>query len=96
MNLKAFQRLNYTPARKHNPLVPIWLDKAIERACDIQEQARYSSLSEWLTDLKRPNPNWLRPEETPLMERNPLLFWKLAAGTGWAGLLFFIIQKLSN
>ena len=96
MNLKAFQRLNYTPARKHNPLVPIWLDKAIERACDIQEQARYSSLSEWLTDLKRPNPSWLRPEETPLMERNPLLFWKIAASVGWAGLLFFIIQKLSG
>lgn len=96
MNLKAFQRLSYTPARKHNPLVPIWLDKAIERGCDIQEQARYSALSEWLTDLKRPNPNWLRPEETPLMERNPLLFWKLAACTGWAGVLFFITQKLSS
>ena len=96
MNLKAFQRLRYIPARKFNPLVPIWLDKAIERACDIQEQGRYSSLSEWLTDLKKPNPNWLRPEEAPLMERNPLLFWKLLAGIGWAGLIYLIADKFGS
>lgn len=92
MDLKAFQRLSYTSAIRHNPLVPQWLDRALEKALQIQPTARYSSLSEFVQDLKRPNPQWLVPRERPLLERNPLFFWQLLAGLGWAAfvlLLFF-------
>ena len=37
---------------------------------------RYQSLSEYTFDLRRPNPNYLNASATPLIERNPLLFWK--------------------
>jgi len=35
---------------------------------------RYESLSEFVYDLRHPNASLLRP--TPLVERNPVLFWK--------------------
>ena len=39
---------------------------------------RYESLSEYLFDLRHPNPNFLGVPRRPLIERNPLLFWKCA------------------
>lgn len=96
MNLKAFQRLNYIPARKYNPLVPAWLDKSLEKSLSIFPQARYECLSEWLADIKRPNPRWLNPEETPFIEKNPLLFWKIMAGLGWLATIALSITFFAN
>lgn len=94
MDLKAFQRLEYNSAIRHNPLVPQWLDRALEKALQIQPSARYSSLSEFLQDLKRPNPEWLIPRERPLLDKNPLFFWQLAAALGWGA--FFILLLLQH
>lgn len=96
MDLKAFHKLRYIPATKHNPLVPTWLDKALEKSLSIHPNGRYSALSEWLTDLKRPNPNWLAPRDKPLMEKNPVLFWQVLAGIGWGILIVLIILRNSK
>jgi hypothetical protein len=37
---------------------------------------RCDSLSEFLFDLRHPNANYLSTSSMPLIERNPLLFWK--------------------
>ena len=37
---------------------------------------RYESLSEYTFDLRHPNAKYLDSSATPLIERNPLLFWK--------------------
>lgn len=91
MDVKSFQKLNYISAMKHNPLVPYWLDKALEKALSINPAHRYEALSEWLQDLKRPNPNWLSPRAQPLLERHPDKLWKILAVSGWiaAAILFF-------
>jgi serine/threonine protein phosphatase PrpC len=82
-DFKSFQRLKYISAMKLNPLVPVWLDKAIEKALAINPDGRYEALSEWLQDLKRPNPNWLNSRSQPLLEKDPVLIWKTLAVTGW-------------
>jgi len=95
-NLKSFQRLDYISAMKHNPLVPLWLDKAIEKALAINPDGRYEVLSEWLQDLKRPNPNWLNSRSQPLIEKDPLLFWKVFSILGWVTVIFlsyFLTKK---
>ncbi len=96
MEIKAFQRLKYIPATKRNPLIPTWLDRALEKALDVQPNARYSTLSEFMKDLKRPNPNWIGPKETPLLEKDPLKFWKITAGLGWVSALYLLIDKLTS
>ncbi len=92
MDLKSFQKLRYISAMKYNPLVPYWLDKALEKALSINPAARYQALSEWLQDLKRPNPNWLSQRAQPLLEKYPETSWKILAITGWltAFLVFFM------
>ncbi len=93
MNLKAFQKLKYRSATAFNPLVPFWLDKALAKALQIHQEQRYSSFSEWLQDVKRPNPSWLAPEAQPLLQRNPLRFWQACAAVGW---LAALVQLLNN
>ena len=48
----SFQKLKYISAMQHNPLVPYWLDKALEKALSIYPNSRYEALSEWFQDLK--------------------------------------------
>ena len=90
-DIKSFQKLRYISAMKYNPLVPYWLDKAIEKALSIYPSSRYEALSEWQQDLKRPNPNWLSPRAQPLLERHPDRVWKALAISGWiaAAIAFF-------
>ena len=47
---------------------------------------RYEALSEFVHDLRHPNADLLR--RTPLMDRNPVLFWKTACAA--LGLLLFL------
>src|SRR5690606_37800765 len=91
MNLKSFQQMKYIPARKHNPLVPVWFDKALEKALSIQPGSRYEALSEWLTDLKRPNPDWLNHNEKPLLERDPVRVWQVIALLGWGLVVLLLV-----
>ena len=37
---------------------------------------RYEALSEFLHDLRYPNADFVNASSAPLIERNPLLFWK--------------------
>lgn len=57
--------------------IPFWIDLAIQKATDIDENFRYESYSELVMDLKAPNKelseNYL---DKPLIERNPVRFWR--------------------
>ena len=70
-------RLRYTPVYHHNPLVPVWIDGALRKSLDLSPAQRHPALSEFLADLRHPNPVYLREAaELPLLERDPLRFWK--------------------
>ncbi|MBR1255494.1 bifunctional protein-serine/threonine kinase/phosphatase [Bradyrhizobium sp. AUGA SZCCT0240] len=71
-----FKRLVYSPASHRDREVPVWVDGTLERAVHPNPYKRYDSLSEFLHDLRHPNANYLSNSSTPLIERNPLLFWK--------------------
>ncbi len=70
-------RLSYIPSFHYNNMVPIWIDGALKKATNVTPQFRYDELSEFLHDLSSPNPQFLKAEtKLPLIERNPLIFWK--------------------
>jgi len=56
--------------------LPIWVDEAIKKACEIDPLKRYSELSEFIYDLFNPNQNFLKKTKPPLIQRNPLIFWQ--------------------
>lgn len=94
LNSKTINKLTYTPSSKYNPLVPYWLDRAIEKSVHLHPCGRYPALSEWLYDLKHPNLKWTSPREQPLIERHPLRFWQICAATGW--LVALVLTIVTN
>jgi serine/threonine protein phosphatase PrpC len=73
---RRLQRIHYVPAVQHNPEIPAWLDRALEKAVALERRRRYAVLSEFTHDLAHPNPAFVMKGTEPLIERNPLLVWK--------------------
>jgi serine/threonine protein phosphatase PrpC/predicted Ser/Thr protein kinase len=71
-----FSKLTYRSAVHGSREVPVWIDSALEKAVHPNPYKRYDSLSEFLFDLRKPNANYVKTSAEPLIERNPLLFWK--------------------
>ena len=66
------------PLAALNPHAPPWLEAIAARAIAVAPEQRYESYSEMLFELE--NPAKVRPFHqpgTPLLERNPLLFFKI-------------------
>lgn len=87
------------PLAALNPLTPTWLETIIARALAVAPEQRYMNYSEMLFELE--NPMKVRPFHQPglpLLERNPLLFFKigfflLLAVTFGLLLVIFHLQK---
>lgn len=74
-------RLVYVPSFYHNTMVPVWIDGALKKATSITPHVRYETLSEFVYDLSTPNAEFLKSADSlPLIERNPLIFWKTVSG----------------
>lgn len=77
---KAAQRqLQYASALDEQREIPAWLDGVLKKAVHPNPQKRYDTLSEFVYDLRHPNRAFLNQTRAPLLERNPVLFWKSLA-----------------
>ena len=74
-----FEGLEYTPSYQHNPMVPVWIDGALRKAVSLSANRRYDTFSEFVYDLQHPNERFLKDGHLPLIERDPVRFWKGAA-----------------
>jgi serine/threonine protein phosphatase PrpC len=88
-----FGKLKYTSAREHNPGIPSWIDGALKKAVHLDPRRRYESLSEYAFDLRHPNAKYLDTSATPLIERNPLLFWKCTTAVLAAIVLLLLMMR---
>lgn len=57
--------------------IPAWIDGVLQKAVHPNPLKRYEALSEFVQDLRQPNADFLNRSRPALMERNPLLVWKL-------------------
>ena len=89
----AQRRLRYASARTTRPLLPAWVDGALRKAVHPDPARRYQALSEFIHDLRHPNPAFTETRRAALLERDPLLFWRLLSlvlgliALGLAGIL---------
>jgi len=74
-----FEGLEYTPSYHHNPMVPVWIDGALRKAVALSATRRYETFSEFVYDLQHPNEHFLKDGHRPLIERDPVRFWKCVA-----------------
>ncbi|MCF6364344.1 MAG: serine/threonine protein kinase, partial [Gammaproteobacteria bacterium] len=92
---RAVAKLKYQPSYHHNPMIPVWMDRAIKKAVHPEAKQRYDILSEFIHDLSHPNPNFMDDASAPLLERNPVVFWRglsiaLAIGNG---VLLYLLMR---
>ena len=72
----AQRKLQYDSLLDQNLEIPAWIDGALRKAVHPDPYKRYAELSEFVFDLRHPNKEFLNRTRPPLLERNPLVFWK--------------------
>ncbi len=72
----AQNKLIYKSIREHDREVPAWIDDVLRKALHPDPSKRYEELSEFIFELRQPSQAFLNKARPPLMERNPVLFWK--------------------
>lgn len=87
---KASQRkLNYRSVLDDRRNLPAWIDETLRKAVHPNPYKRYDEISEFVHDLRQPNPSFINKSQPPLLDRNPVMFWK-----GLSSILFLIIVLL--
>lgn len=81
----AQKKLHYQTVLNDDREIPAWVDFALKKALAPDPHKRYAELSEFTHDLRHPSTEFLNKTKPPMLEDNPLLFWKLTS------LLLFII-----
>ncbi len=72
----AQKKLRYQSLLDEHREIPAWIDMVLRKAVQPDPYRRYEELSEFIYDLRHPNAALLNEKGLPLLERNPLLFWK--------------------
>ncbi len=69
-------KLRYTSVLDDKREIPAWIDGALKKALHPNPNKRYDEITEFIYDLRHPNKDFLNKTRPPLIERNPVVFWK--------------------
>lgn len=92
-SISAQRRINYTSLINDESELPVWVDYALQKALKINPLKRYETLSEFIYDLHHPNKTFLNRTRSPLIQRNPVMFWQ---GLSFCLALIIVIMVLDN
>ncbi len=74
--VSAQKKLKYQTVLDDEREIPAWIDLTLRKALHCNPYKRYGELSEFIYELRHPNPKFIRKSRPPLVDRNPILFWK--------------------
>jgi len=77
MSARNIKRVRYISIKRYNPEIPVWVDKAIEKAVHINPENRFSILSEFDYALNKPDSSLINNDYVPLIKRNPVRTWQI-------------------
>lgn len=72
----AQNKLRYHTALHDDREIPAWVDDTLKHALHPNPYKRYQELSEFIYDLSQPSKTFLSKTKAPLLERDPVVFWK--------------------
>ncbi|MDA3869981.1 MAG: bifunctional protein-serine/threonine kinase/phosphatase [Gammaproteobacteria bacterium] len=72
----AQNKLHYNSILDEKREIPVWIDDVLKKALHPKPCKRYEELTEFVYDLRHPNEEFLNKTRPPLMDRNPIIFWK--------------------
>ncbi|MBL4852451.1 MAG: bifunctional protein-serine/threonine kinase/phosphatase [Gammaproteobacteria bacterium] len=92
-SLKSTSSLKYHPSNQYNPMIPLWMDRCLQKAISPDPESRYGILSEFIYDLSHPNHALTQGIKPPILEQNPLAFWRSLAIIMmlFSGLLLYLL-----
>ena len=90
----AQKKLVYKSVLNEEREIPAWIDDAIRKAVEPDPFARYEEISEFIYDLHHPNRIFLNKTRPPLIERNPVIFWKAASFVLMLALIVISVVRL--
>ncbi|HMX16605.1 MAG TPA: protein kinase [Rhodocyclaceae bacterium] len=73
----AQRKLRYQSVLDDCRDIPSWVDAALAKAVHPDPNQRYAELSEFLYDLRHPNAELMGRRPPALIERDPVIFWKV-------------------
>jgi serine/threonine protein phosphatase PrpC len=89
-------KLDYKSALEYRRDIPAWVDGAIRKAVHPDPRKRYEEASEFAWDLRHPNQAFLNRTRPPLIERDPVMFWKCVSALLMATMVFLLYVKLGH
>lgn len=92
LSVSAQKKLVYRSVLDPKRNIPFWLDHTLKKALNSDPSRRYEALSEFIYDLRHPNPAYVSKQRPPLIERNPVAFWQGVSGA----LLIFIVVLITE
>ncbi|BBA34890.1 dual serine/threonine-protein kinase/phosphatase [Methylocaldum marinum] len=95
MTRAAQKKLTYRSILHDEREIPAWIDDVLRKAVHPNPYRRYEDLSEFIYDLRHPNQTFLNKTRPPLIERNPVIFWK-SVSLILTMIVFFLLFKLTN
>ena len=73
----AQRNIRYHSVLDEEKAIPAWFDDTLKKSLHPDPSKRYGELSEFMFDLRHPNAaSRSKSQQAPLLEKNPLLFWK--------------------
>ena len=75
-SLRLVKQLDYISAIQVTSDIPPWIDLVLKKAVKKDPRERYQSFSEFERDFTHPPATTEKQRFSPLLERNPLLFWR--------------------
>lgn len=85
------RRLQYAPAEG----AAAWIDGALRTSVHPDPLRRHEALSEFMADLRTPNPRFVRTGFTPLAQRDPVRFWQ-AVSLALTATVLALLLKLAG
>ncbi|GIU53123.1 bifunctional protein-serine/threonine kinase/phosphatase [Shewanella sp. KT0246] len=70
-----FLKLTYIPVYATNPMVPEWMDKALQKALSVEPSLRFADTNEFIHALTTPSQTDSKTF-IPFIQRNPIKFWQ--------------------
>ena len=92
----AQQKLRYQTVLDDERAIPAWVDFAIKKAVHPNPFKRYAEISEFIYELRHPSSTFLNQARPPIMERDPVMFWKSISLLLFAVVVYLLINSISS
>lgn len=90
--LAGQKKLAYKSALREDRAIPSWVDGALKKALHPDPERRYGEISEFIADLRNPNPQFSGRSQLPFIDNNPVAFWK---GVSLVSLLALLLKTIA-